>query len=125
MEALQMKTKQTPAEFFYEQAGYSYDPKTETEDEGRRKCAAALAHAEAEAAARGYSFQWEEDQHTDSSEFDDSPEVWSLWACLMRDEEGAILASLGGIDFGAGGEPWNDPYRRVVQAELACEMIDE
>lgn len=118
---MKTKTKQTAEQFFYEQAGYSYDPKGETQEQGKRRCAQLMAYAERRASADGYSYEWSVDPYITSSDFCDDPEPWALWTCLMRDEEGKVVKSLGGIDFGRDGEPWGDPYRRVVEAELAME----
>jgi hypothetical protein len=116
-------SKLTPFEFFYEHAGYGYDPAKQTEDEGRRESAQRLADAERWASDEGYSFEWEVDQDIDSSDFDDSPEPWALWVCVCRNLEGEVTASLCGIDFGRDGEPWGDYYRRVAEAELALETM--
>ena len=40
--------------FFYENAGYSYDPKTETPEQGRIRCARDLADAEMVGQRLGY-----------------------------------------------------------------------
>jgi hypothetical protein len=118
-------SKQTPAEFFYEHAWYSHDPKTQTPEQGRRECAGLLAKAEQWGNDEGLSFEWEIDQGIDSSSFDDDPEPWALWCCLARDASGEIVASLSGIDFGRDVEPWGQAYRRVVEAELALEACPE
>lgn len=58
------------------------------------------------------------------------PQSYHLWQCTAwqceGDDMGALTyrASLGGIDFGRDGEPWGNPYRRVVEAELALEALD-
>jgi hypothetical protein len=118
-----MNTTATARAFFYEHAGYSYNPKTETRAEGRRRCAAALAQAEAQGSDAGLSFQWQIDEAVDSSDFSNERPPWQLWACCCRDAEGAIKANLCGIDFGRDGQPWGEPYRRVVEAELASEAL--
>ena len=114
--------------FFLAQAGYSYDPKAETPMQGRIRCAKSLARAERLARDAGCTFAWEYDG-LDSSEWipagkdggrDRDP--WPTWCCVARDGTGAVFASLCGIDFGRDGEPWRNPYRRVVEAELACEL---
>jgi hypothetical protein len=116
-----MPQKQTPEQFFYEHAGYSYDPKKETPKQGRQRGAKALARAEAKASRLGYSFEWEIDQISDSSDFSNERPAYELYFCRMRDQKGQTLDTLGGIDFGRDGSPWGDPYRRVVEAELALE----
>ena len=108
--------------FFYEHAGYSYGP-GETPEQGRERCAKALAAAERRASEEGWSFQWEVDQHSDSSDWCDEQPAYSVWDCVARDVAGEVRASLGAIDFGCDGEPWDDPYRRVVEAELALEGL--
>ena len=120
----------TPTEFFYEHAGYSYDPLTETPEQGRRRCAETLASAEQWARDNGYSFEWIRDPYTTSADWikdnDDGGEncfPWHLWTCIIHDADGNDGASLHGIDFGRDGEPWGDPYRRVVEAELALESM--
>lgn len=107
--------------FFFDKAGRSYNPKTETETQGRMRGAEALAQAEMRARDEGYSFHWIEDTDADRSGVDhESP----LWLCMLRDATGhGVVGSLGGINFGADGEPWGDDYRRVVEAEMALEYL--
>ncbi len=106
--------------FFYHNAGYSYDPSKESPINGRIRCAQALTDAELWACQEGYSYEWRLDGSY-SDEFSDEPDPWGLWECIMRNSEGEPTQHLCGIDFGRDGDPWNDPYRRVVQAELALE----
>ena len=115
--------------FFLANAGYSYDPKTETPLQGRQRCAKTLAHAEKRARERGCSFHWEIDGDITSAEWiapdqdgGRRRDPWDTWACVARDDTGAVFASLCGIDFGRDGTPWGSTYRRVVEAELACEL---
>ena len=129
-----------PYQFFLKHAGYSYNPQTQSPMQGRVQCARKLAAAERKARDAGVSYQWEIDASCDSlTEF--APGIkpirgtktrYSLWQCCAigpRDDDyrgaGEVLASLGGIDFGRDGEPWGDPYRRVVEAELALEALDQ
>lgn len=116
-------------DFFFRHAGFSYDPKTETPDQGKQRCAQALAAAELRARDGGYSFQWEIDPHTRSDDWKKPDEdggkyraPWQTWVCDMYDPQGELVQSLGGIDFGRDGSPFGDPYRRVVEAELALEQ---
>lgn len=118
---------QIPTKFFYEHAGYSYDPATETQDQGRQRGARILARAERKARQQGYYFVWGYDGR-DSSEWianntdgGQNRNPWPTWQCLAYDANGHVVASLHGIDFGRDREPWGDPYRRVVEAELALE----
>lgn len=112
------------AAFFYRNAGYSYTPGKETKEQGRRRCARALAAAERAALDAGASFEWDTDPDCTSADFSDADPPWRLWICIARDANGDVFASLGAIDFGRDGSPWRDPYRRVVEAELALEMPD-
>ena len=114
-----------PQQFFFDHAAYSYDPKTGTPEQGRTRCALNLAAAEAMGREAGLSFEWQVDPYINSSDFSDDPEPWQLWSCLAHDSKGAVVQSLGGIDFGRDGTPWGNDYRRVVEAELADEHITE
>jgi len=110
----------TPDEaFFYEHAGSSHDPKKETEQQGRERGARNLAAAEAAARRNGFSFEWSVDEDLDSSEFSDARPPWKLWVCVARNGQGRIIDSLSGIDFGRDGDPWGQPYKRVVEAQVA------
>ena len=115
------------AQFFYDNAGYSYDPTKETQEEGRRRNAVLLADAERWARETGYSFVWDIDHDSSSADGIDDDEdggkhndPWRVWSCWMMDEKGNTVQSLHAIDFGRDGQPWGDNYRRVVEAELAC-----
>lgn len=119
----------SPYHFFLANAGYNYDPKTETPLQGRIRCARDLAYHEKRAHDAGATFQWEIDDDASSADWiaDDEDggkncDPWQVWACVARDAKGAVFASLYGIDFGRDGTPWSSPYRRVVEAELACEL---
>lgn len=111
----------TPYHFFMRHAGYSYNPATQTPLQGRIECSKMLARAERWASDYGFSFEWSIDPEIDSSDWSDEADPWQCWCCVMRDQNGTSLQSLCGIDFGRDGRPWGDPYRRVVEAELACE----
>lgn len=112
-------------QFFLKHAGYSYDAATETPMQGRIRCARAMAKSEAAATRLGYSYEWEIDQEINSSEFSAETPPHQLWCCVMRNPEGQVVASLGGIDFLHHDNPWAEPYRRVVEAELALEAMHE
>jgi len=113
--------------FFREQAGYSYDPKTQTEEEGREECARELAKAEQWEWDEGYTFDWEEDDIPFECACDnpdcESHEPHTAYVCIMRTPAGASCQSLCGISFGPGVEPWGQAYKRVVEAELASEQM--
>lgn len=124
------KTKMTKAEqFFYDNAGFGYDPKTETEEEGKVKCAKALAKAEAFATEQGWSVTWEQsgEQYGWQGETFDvitkpgfKGETFDGYDAALYDEDGHFLGSIGGVTF-AKNTPTGDPYKRVVEAELALE----
>ena len=101
----------TPAEqFFFDNAGYSYDPGAETPEQGRTRCAQRLAAAEEEADRCGWWVEWIDDGEEDGAQ---------RWCALLRDSGSAVLGSLGGIDVCDG------PYARVVAAELAADELQE
>lgn len=110
-------------QFFFDHAGFSYDPKTETAEQGKLRCAKELATAETWACQEGLVFQIESDPDVDESFMDDEPQEYqdewrgTAWQCLLWDAEGkTLLASLGGC-FGYAD------YKRVVKAELALEAM--
>jgi hypothetical protein len=111
----------TPYHFFLKYAGYSYDPAKETAHQGRIRCAQSLAQAERMARDYDLRFQWEIDPDINSSEFSDEDPPWHLWEVICYSADGNIVGCLGGVDFGRDRDPWMDPYRRVVEAELASE----
>jgi hypothetical protein len=113
--------------FFYEQAGWSYNPSNETAEEGRARGALRLATAEDYAQTHDWMFAWEPDPEpcycdADSHEhevefcvlFDRAHDDFDAVGRLLKRR---ILASLYGI-CGATRE-----YRRVVEAELALEAM--
>lgn len=108
--------------FFYNEAGYSCDPLKETPVEGRLRCANELATAEARASEGGCCFEWKLDG-LDSSEWSDDEPATPTWECIMREADGSISESCGGIDFG-DGEPWGNPYKRVTEAQLALGWMN-
>ena len=112
----------TPYRFFLVNAGYSWDKETETRAQGMRRCAKSLAAAEKWARDHGYTFEWEVDLETNSSDFSDETPAWELWNCVMRDADGKPCQSLCAIDFGRHGQPRRNGYRRVVEAELAVQQ---
>lgn len=114
------------AKFFYDNAGFAYDPKVETEEQGHERCAKMLAEAEALASAEGCWFDWQYDHDgcigcdcgSDDCACSTGEPHEVLW-CAMREgtEPGLVLASLGSIC-----NPTRE-YRRVVEAELALEAM--
>jgi hypothetical protein len=111
-------------EFFYEHAGFSWNPETQTEDEGRREGAVKLAEAEAWAKSAGVEFEWDDDWEVgdhkeefgdDSAYADGGPDTCESAAAVL---DGEIIGSLCCIDDAT------PEYRRVVEAELALEAHD-
>lgn len=118
--AMRPTQKLTPAQaFFFEHAGYSYQPLTETPEQGRTCCAISLAAAEAQAAEHGVQFRWEPDGFT-NREWTKEGEEYGTWECIAYHND-KVIGSLCGVDFGPDEEPWGDPYARVVQAEIVSE----
>lgn len=108
-----MRTNQSHAAaflFFFEHAGYGYNPATQGEIAGRVECALTLVQAEHHANESECRFGWGADY--------ENPQEW---CCYLTDEAGNVLQSLCGIDFGDGELPDGKPYKRVVEAELALE----
>src|SRR5437868_9324767 len=75
--------------FFYQNAGYSYDPKTETADKGRIRCAVELARAEKYARNLGWEFEWEWDECPDLSWMSDEKreQEHEVLCCRIPDPE--------------------------------------
>lgn len=110
--------------FFHAHAGWSYDPKTETAEEGRARCARELARAELIGALLHVDYTWSIDEDCTSAEFSDEYPPYECWV-LVAETCGASW-SLGGIDLGRDRTPLDCPdYKRVVEAELARDLIEE
>jgi hypothetical protein len=119
----------SPIAFFARWASVSWNPATQTREEGRVEGARKLARAEALARDLGFSFECSIDPDVTSADWRGPRQdggkyrnPWATWFCVMRDPAGEVAGSLGGIDFGRDGEPWGKAYRRVIEAELACEI---
>lgn len=106
-------------DFFYEYAGWGYDPRTETPEEGRRRSAAELARAERWAREYGVTFVWSDDWDGDHSYLEYGQSVETCEFVLALDLDNEVLTSLGCVDDAT------DDYRRVVQAELAQEIMSD
>lgn len=115
------------AAFFFEHAGYSYDPKTETAEQGRKRCAVEMARAERDARKRGIDFTWEYDSDgcvgcdcgSDSCACatGEPHRVETCYAIIETESIGECVASLSGICEASGD------YKRVIEAELASEAL--
>jgi hypothetical protein len=131
--------KQSPYHFFLSHAGYSYDPATETRMQGRIRCAQAMAKAEmlfeqceGKFFDRISSIEYvtEEDFTADAlgdcediEDYRSGKYIMLRCAIVRRSPDGKTecLASLHGVSVTG----WNDPYLRVVRAELAMEAEDD
>jgi hypothetical protein len=109
-------------QFFYDNAGYSYDPKKESAKQGKYNNARRMAKSERLARLAGVRFNWEYDTEgctgcsCDSADCAcSSGEPHETLGCIAVLEDGSHGASLWSI-CGATRE-----YRRVVEAELAME----
>lgn len=118
-----MMTTERATDFFYDHAGWSHGP-DESPETGRRRCANDLTEAERVARSRGWFVRWERDADAD---YDDQETEWHDWPhymATMFDLDGNVLAGLGSVMFRDREDPWSgDPYRRVVEAELALEAM--
>ena len=110
--------------FFYDHAGWSYHPDTETPHEGRLRGARALAKAERWAQEAGISFYWDFD-----TEGDEPEPGYVFMRCdaytdgLVDGGGPQVVTSIGGID--EREDQPNLDYRRVIEAELALEAMEE
>lgn len=123
-------------QFFFDNAGWSYQPSIETPEDGRWRNARGLAAAERALnrllMSGDVSISWEDDEWPDPDEYDAAPsELEGLESgkyvsvcCYLADRNGNVMASLHRIttnatDFPGYGQV--DGFARVVQAELAEE----
>jgi hypothetical protein len=117
-----MLTKQE--QFFYDNAGFSWDDKLETREQGHIRSAREYAAAETWAVQQGYSFDCEPDPDADESWMaDESQEYrdeWSgkAWSMVMYTPKGEHCQSIGGC-YG------DSDYKRVVRADLALQQMLE
>lgn len=107
----------TATQFFFKQAGYSWIPGAETASQGRLRGAKQLAKAESNGLGL-LDFEWlPEDEPGEHGQ--------QQWTCLCRDAQHNVVESLSGIDFGGDGTPWGQPYKRVIEAELAFKYFSK
>lgn len=107
--------------FFYEHAGWSVPP-------GKAACARALARAEKYAERHGWRYEWCDDPDFEAYCACDDPactaKTGPAYGCVLT-IDGEQHASLWGITFAKGKDFANDPYGRVIQAELASEALHD
>ena len=118
------KWQNEAVKFFYENAGYSYG-KGETREQGRRRTARALATAEQYASTQGWVVDWELEEGVWEDfygEGETAENVEQVVVAILKDANGKVLGSLGGITESFDSAT-NRRYRRVVEAELDLEAI--
>jgi hypothetical protein len=121
-------------------AGFSYDPTRETPDHGQVRCAVALARAEMALKRSPARVEWEVDHDADTSWLDQTDDEMGegfeafaterkrehergdvvMMGAILYAADGNVLTSLWGIELSGDWE--RDPYRRVIEAELAHEV---
>lgn len=115
--------------FFYDHAGWSHDPATETSEQGRERCARELAAAEREMRSRGWHAIVQEDDFgpmeddAGSVELVASGEMVNLEVILLSDDHAPCVHNVLGSLCSIVVPGPDDPYIRVVTAELAAEAI--
>jgi hypothetical protein len=119
-------TTRTAAEqFFYEHAGYSVNRDEETHEKGHDRSARELATAEAWAEKRGYWFDVQPDDDIETTTTDEQIERIAagetVYLTVLMYNPDEVCQSLGGTEVTSE----NDPYLRVVKAELALEEMLE
>lgn len=114
-----MDTMTEAERFFYEHAGWSWDPATETEEEGRLRCARELAAAEARLKAGPFYVGWVPDDVPWDGDVPYDGPLWIVQLWSVADSAGPeLLGAIGSVAEEDGG-----PYLRVVAAELADQYI--
>jgi hypothetical protein len=110
--------------FFYERGGYSYDPKKETKAQGRRRVAEDAARAMQIAEEQGWQFAWEDDPEEYQMGDAEEERPRDVMQLILRDADGKVLQSLGGIGFNGTVREDRD-QGRVFESELAMEAAHE
>lgn len=93
--------------WFYDHASWGYVPAIQTTEQGHMESARRYADAEVWAEENSLEFAWAYDE-----------EYYNLLMCLAY-KDGEVVASVGGVDSG------DEDYRRVIEAELAIEAMDQ
>lgn len=118
-------------QFFFDEAGYSYNQKTETREQGRIRCAKSSARAEEYAIEHswhidvtkdGDKYGWQKhcfDVVRNPDTFRNK--LYTGYDVTLYDSEGNVLGNIGGVTF-KGNNP-HEPYRRVLFAQLASEAM--
>ena len=85
--------------------------------------ALALARAEAYADENDWAAEWEDDPEPYDTDLEDD-QPFEVLTCVLKDESGNVLASLGSIGMSGNARQDRD-YRRVIEAELALQAMSE
>lgn len=121
-EILAAKPLTANEQFFYDNAGYSYDPKTETAEDGRKRMARELAAAEDAMKKGPYFISVERDPEPYDG---DMPYDGPMWIVELMSVKGSTESELVGSVGGVACYEETDPYIRVIGAELAREHLPE
>jgi hypothetical protein len=106
--------------FFRKHAGYA-TRSGESKARAKTRSAQALARAEAEAETRGWTVDWEDDPEEWQG---DTERPFEVLTAVLRDADGTVLASLGGVGM-TGNQKTDHDYGRVIEAELALEAVHD
>lgn len=111
--------------FFFKEAGSSYEPDCEEMCEGQLRGAFVLAAAERWLRKSQFVATWIQDIDYDPNDYDGPmPDIG--WGCVLMEHGSSNTdASLWGITFDGDGFPVGKPYKRVVEAELAMELMPD
>lgn len=105
-------------QFFYDHAGFSVRvSEGETTEDGRLRTARELAAAEQWARDQMAVIEWEDDDVAHLYYDRASDRDTHYYGCIVI--VGNVTESLWGIDL----IDWDDPYKRVVVAELASQVM--
>lgn len=108
-------------QFFYGQCGYCGDGRVSWQ-EARARGAIELARAE-QWAEENCQTTWQPDEEYSPDDYDDPDMPQTAWGCVVSDSDGE-LASLWAVTFDGDGHP-DGPYKRLVDAELALELMPD
>ncbi len=108
-------------EFFYNNATRAHRPDSPVSKFDQWWAGAEdLRVARERALVAGYTFDWSQDGLTNREWTNEGPE-YMTWVCEIFTPIGHVCGSLGGIDLGENGSPYNEPHAKVCEAELALE----
>lgn len=112
--------------FHFVHGACSHRPAVEIRETGWLRGAVDLAESERWVQEMGWEFEWVQDLEYSPDDYDAPDMPGIAWVCLLRDGsrhegEHAVVESVGAVTFGGDGYPDGDPYKRVIQAQLASE----